>query len=383
MKSKAVLGKVEPESYKDFLDAVEAAAQLLEKLGNQELEGLKPDVELNWQAYKLMNGLGFHYGAGLARALTEHIRQDLNIPGAISRAIDDLAVTYNEIEGRRGLRDETMIRQAAQEFPQLVPDWLDLDKVLAAAQASYEGKGVYLNDFYYSILQAFSDFERAFRLFLLNDKRPENMIFRREGIGGEFIPAALLNLDEAEEKALLKTVIRETNKKISERGFYGHHEEPLPAGDFTVLYWSNGAEAWFVDNRTENVMIARDKGRKSISLDANVVIVPFHQIFLEKVTAGLDDLPLYVYSVEAKERGDYPEPTNKNVQKAVRSIIQAQNPNMDPEEQALLTAEMFGHLVKARRYDKVSIAVVRAWLMLQPVNLLPFVRLIQKWMRFE
>jgi hypothetical protein len=373
MKRSAVLGKVAPESYKDFLDAVEAAAQLLEKLGRQELEGLTPETEIPWQAYKLMNGLGFNYGAALARAYTEHIREDLDVPGAISRAITDLAMTYNDIEG-----------QAAAELPQLVPNWLDMDKVLAAAQASYEGKGVYLNDFYYSILQAFSDFERAFRLFLLNDKRPENMIFRREGIGGEFIPAALLDLNEDEEKALLKTVIRETNKKIAERGFYGMHQEVLPPkGDFTILYWSNGAEAWFVDNRTENVMIARDKGRTSVPLDANGVIVPFHQIFLEKVVAGLDDLPLYVYSTEGKERGDYPEPTNKNVQKAVRSIVQAQNPDLDYEEQALLAAEMFGHLAKAKRYDKVSIAIVRAWLELQPVNLFPFIRLIQQWMGFE
>jgi hypothetical protein len=129
-------------------------------------------------------------------------------------------------------------------------------------------------------------------------------------------------------------------------------------------------------------MISRDNGQGSIVLDANQILVPFHQTLVQKVVAGLDDIPLYVYSTEAKERGEYPEPTDRNVMNAVRSIIEAQNPDLDHEEQSLLTAEMFDHLVKARRYDKASYAIVMAWLTLQPVNLVPFIQLIQRWMRW-
>lgn len=383
MKRKAVLGKVAPESYKDFLDAVEASAQLLEKLGNQELEGLTQDAEPRWHGYKLMNGLGLHYGAALARAYTEHIQpDDPDLPDTIAKVIEHLALAYNEVEGRRSLRDETMVRQAVQELPHLVPAWLDVDVVIAAAQASYEGRGVYLNDFYYSITQALSDFERAFRVFLLNEKRPESMVFRREAAGGEFIPKALLDLDEGEEREFLKNVIRESNKKISERGFYGVRQEPLPpTGDFTILYWSNGAEAWMVDNHTEGAMIVRGRGTRSIQLDANMVLVPFHQVFVQKVVAGLNDLPLYVYSVEAKERGDYPEPTAHNALKAVRSIVEAQNPDLDYEEHALLAAERFDLLVRARRHEYGAGALVHAWFQLQPVNLLPFLQVIERWMK--
>lgn len=378
---KPSLGRVAPESYNDFLDSIEASAKQLEKLGLQELDGLNPDTEPHYQAYKLMNGLGFQYGASLVRAYTEHVRDNMDVPGAINDVVHDLRTTYNDIEGRRGIRDESLVRQAAAELPSLVPDWMDLNQVIADAQASYEGKGVYLNDFYYSILQAFSDFERAFRLFLLNEKRPENMIFRREGAGGEFVPAGLLELDEEEEKKLLKTVILETNKKISERGFYGLHQEQLPPqGDFSILYWSNGAEQWFVDNRTESAMVARDKGRRTLNLDANTIIVPFHQMLSEKVLGGLDDLPLYVYSTEAKERGDYPEPTTYNVRKAIRSIVEAQNPGLDHEEYALLSSQLFEAFSKARQRDPAAVAVAKAILESQPVNLMPFVQLIKQWL---
>lgn len=385
MRSKAVLGKVAPESYEEYLSALEAAAIELEKIGLQEFQHFTPDLDPNSKAYKFMNGLGFLYGAALTRAYTSDLSaEDLALPKNIHAAIDNLNMIYRDVDIRREMKDDTMIRAAAEELPHLVPEWLDLDQVIADAKASYSGTGVYINDFYWSVLQAISDIARGLNWFLLAEKRSENMAFRKEGAGGEFIPQALLDLSEEEEKTLLKAVVREANKKIAERTWYGIRQEPLPkTGDFAILYWSNGPSVWFVDNRTESAMVARDNGQNSIRLDANQILVPFHQALVQKVASGLDDIPLYVYSTEAKERGDYPDPTNKNVQQAVRSIIQAQNPDLDHEEQALLTAEMFGHLVKAKRYDKASVATIRAWLALQPVNLVPFIQLIHEWMGFE
>jgi len=383
MSKRAVLGKVATEAYQEYLDYLEANAKDLEKLGQQEFRNFTPDMEDHYKAYKFMNGLGFVYGAAITRAYTSDLSaQDLAFPKSIQTAIDNLSMMYQDVDSRREMKDDVVIRMAAQELPQYVPEWLNLDEVIAEAKASYGGKGVYLNDFYWSVLQTISAIARGLNFFLLADKRSELMVFQREGpLGGEFIPRALLDLSEEEEKTLLKTVVKEANKKIAERTWYGTRQEPLPkTGDFAILYWSNGPAVWFADNRTESAMIARDHGQTSIRLDANQILVPFHQALVQKVVSGLDDIPLYVYSTEAKERGEYPEPTNKNVQKAVRSIIQAQNPELDYEEHAILAAEMFDHLVKARRGDRASFAIIAAWLQLQPVNLLPFTQLIQRWM---
>lgn len=383
MSKKAVLGKVATESYKDYLSAMEAAAEELEKLGLQEFQHFTPDMDANYKAYKFMNGLGFIYGAALTRAYTQDLSpQSVALPNDIRTAIDNLGMMYHDVDAQREMKDDAVIRMAAQELPQYVPAWLSLDQVIADARASYSGTGVYMNDFYWSVLQSISSIARGLNFFLLAEKRPEEMIFRREKAGGEFIPRAILDLSEEEEKTLLKTVVKEANKRIAQRTWYGPRQEPLPkTGDFAIIYWSNGPAVWFPDNRTESAMLARDHGRDTIFLDANLVLIPFHQVLVQKVLSGLDDIPLYVYSTEAKERGEYPEPTNKNVQKAVRSIVQAQNPDLDYEEHALLAAEMFDHLVKARRYDMASNAIIQAWLRLQPVNLYPFIQLIERWMK--
>ena len=383
VKRSIALGKVAPEAYRDFLAALEAAAKELEKLGLQEFEGLKPDVEPHWKAYKFMNGMGFLYGAALTRAYTSDLSpEDLSLSENIHAAIDNLNMIYRDVDTKREMKDDAVIRMAAEELPHLVPDWMDLDQVIADAKSSYSGVGVYFNDFYWSVLQTISSIAKGLDFFLLAEKRPELMTFRKEGAGGEFIPIALLDLSEEEEKTLLKTVIREANKKIAERTWYGVRQEPLPrTGDFAILYWSNGPSVWFMDNRAQSAMISRDNGQSSIRLDANQVLVPFHQALVQKVVAGLDDIPLYVYSTEAKERGEYPEATDKNVLKAVRSIVEAQNPDLDYEEHALMAAQLFDIFVRARRYDPAAITEARMILLAQPVNLLPFVRLIEQWMR--
>lgn len=383
MDRKLALGKVDPESYKDFMSALEAAFKQMEQIGLQELHGLKPDIEPVWISYKAMNGLGWIYGSALARAYTSELSpDDPELPRKINEVIDHLGMIYNDVEAKRVMLDDVVIRMAAEELPDYVPDWLNLDQVIAHAHASYQGKSVYFNDFYYTVMQVLNDITRALKYFLIADKRRENIVFRQEGAGGEYIPRALMDLSEYEERTLLKSIIRESNKKISERSWYCVRQEPLPpTGDFTILYWSNGPSVWFVDNRTDSAMIARDNGRGSIRLDANMVLVPFHQALVQKVVVALDDLPLYTYSVEAKERGDYPEPTTKNVQKALRSIVEAQNPGQDQEEYALMAAELFDLFVRARRYDRAAIAQARVILESQPVNLYPFVQLIEQWMR--
>lgn len=381
MNRKAVLGKVAPESYKDFVDAVDESMKEMEQIGGQELSELKPDNTPEWNAYKLMNGLGNIYGAALVRAYVKDILPDTELPNAVDASIDHLWMIYNDLEARRSLRDNTVIRQASEEMPEYVPAWLNLDQIIAAAHASYQGKGVYFNDFYYSVMQIVGDIARAFRMFLLQDKRPETVVFRKQRGGGEYLPKALLDLTEEEERNLLKSIIREANKRIAKQGYYGLRQEPLPAsGDFSFLYWANGPAAWRMDNRARSAMIARDNGLTSLRLDANVVLIPFHEALVEKVIDVLDDLPLYTYSSEAKARGEYPEPTDKNVREALRSIIREGNPTLDREELALMEVKLFELLVLAKRGTAAAIARVVSLLESQPRNLFPFVRLIEQWL---
>jgi hypothetical protein len=382
MRRKAVLGKITPESYKDFLAAIQEAIKQYEGMGLQELHGLKEDQTPEYQTYKFMNGLGFIYGAALAKVYIDDLSaDDQKLPDKIDLAIDHLNMIYNDVEARREMRDDVVIRMAAQELPEYVPGWVDLEKFIKEARASYQGKGVYFNDFYYGVLQSVNDISRAFRVFLLNEKRPEKMVFRKEKAGGEYIPSGLLDLNEQEERTLLKQVIREANKRISLRGHYGLRREPLPPkGDFSFLYWANGPTAWRKDNRAESAMIARDNGLTSVNLDANVVLIPFHEVLVEKVIDALDDIPLYTYSLEAKERGEYPEPTDRNVKQALRSIVAEGNPGLDQEEHTLMVAQLFDLLLRAKRHDPVALAQVAKLVKSQPKNLFPFVRLIEQWM---
>lgn len=377
---RAVLGKVAKESYQDFMSAIVKATHEIEQFGTQELESLKPS-EPRWEAYKVLNILGYYYAGGLIRAaLADLDPREENFPSQIPEAIQMLDTLYNEAESKLELRDEGVIRQAAQEMPGLLPPWVDLDRVLADGQASYEGKGVYIRDFYHNIQLGIGQVWRALRRFLVEDKRPELMAFRQEGAGGEYIPAAILSLDENEERTLLKTVIQEANRKIARLRSYGLYSEPIPAKDFTIIRWLNGPSIWQVDNVTDAAVLARSRGVQSLSLDANMALIPFHPVLVEKVVETFDDLPLYSYSVEAKERGEYPEATDRNVVAALRGLLEQGNPGLDREEISLKTAEEFGIMKAARDGDPVAREHVVKLLTGVPIAL-PYMRLFKRWLR--
>lgn len=375
-----VLGKVVPESYWDFIAAVQEMLSELEGMGFQELNAVREENEPAYITYSFLNGLGYLYGARVTKNLLSDLDpRSPDFQARISAAVEDIGGFYNEARDRLSLREESTIRQAAEELQDLVPGWLDLDSVLKTAQESYGGKGVYLRDFYHNLMIAFGRTYRALRRFLLEDERPEMMIFQKEEGGGEFIPEQLVGIGEEEERKLLKEVIKEANRRIRLLGFYGTRLEPIPRGDFTVIQWLNGPAAWRWDNLTDTAILLRRKGTRELVLDANVAIVPFHSRLVTKVLDVLENHPLYVYSSEAKERGEYPVPTDANVKRAIRSIIEQQQPDLDPEELSVEVLLMFDLFKAAKSGDPGARQVIERLLALTGIWL-PYARLIEEWL---
>lgn len=80
------------------------------------------------------------------------------------------------------------------------------------------------------------------------------------------------------------------NGMITGRTQYGLREDKSRG---TLMFWSNGAEAWIVDPRPP----------QSAILDANELVVPFPRRQVSLIAGFLDPLPLFRYSLEARERG--------------------------------------------------------------------------------
>jgi len=101
-------------------------------------------------------------------------------------------------------------------------------------------------------------------------------------------------------------MIEEINTKIAKRTSYGHRQVIVPDKEHTVLGWSNGAQKWIIypnyANRSEKIADPTS-GKKTITLDANMILVPFPEHKVKEVVDQLEDLPLYSNSVEAKMRG--------------------------------------------------------------------------------
>lgn len=376
MSDGAFLGKVLPESYPDFLAMIQDAIKDLEHYHLREFRGLNPDYEPHYKAYQFMNGLGGIYGAALARAYTQDLQATAQLPSDIPSVIEGIWSIYNDLEGRRSMKDDSVVRQAALELPEYIPDWLDLDETIIEALASYEGKGVYFNDFYYSAMQFLSMVAQGLAMFQAQDRRKERVVFEKEGPGGEYIPEGLSKLTEDEERKLLQLVIEDANRRIAQRTYYGPRQEDLPrSGDFSFIRWSNGPARWFLDGLTRSAALARERGVKAVTIDADVVMVPFHSVLVEKVLDVLDDHPLYDFSVEAGSGENLPA-TDRVLRRIIRSMLDQTHPEEDPEERALFTMDWFDIFQRAKAGDEA--AKVQASLF--PMNQ-AYSRLIERWFK--
>ena len=92
-----------------------------------------------------------------------------------------------------------------------------------------------------------------------------------------------------------KEIVEEINSQISGRTSYGQRGELATKGYATALYWSNGIAHWIVGRRYK-------KGEE-IYLDANEVLVQgVKPKDLDRLLCCLDELPLYYFSKEGRQR---------------------------------------------------------------------------------
>lgn len=89
-----------------------------------------------------------------------------------------------------------------------------------------------------------------------------------------------------------RSIIKETNEKVSERTSYGRRNE-LSEHNSLVLTWSNNSKAWYPTAKTK-------KG-ETVGLDANMILLKEtkDKAKLGHATSCLQSLPLYGLSFEA------------------------------------------------------------------------------------
>jgi len=86
------------------------------------------------------------------------------------------------------------------------------------------------------------------------------------------------------------------SQEIGKRTRYGLREETCERPVCTMMGWSNGNADWYM-------MGSRRMGDK-VTLDANMIMVPYPRSLVENIKEALPPLPLYFCSFEAKQRGE-------------------------------------------------------------------------------
>jgi len=95
----------------------------------------------------------------------------------------------------------------------------------------------------------------------------------------------------------------QTNYLIKERNYYGRRIEIVKnMRKSTICTWFNGSKRWYCRPFTSTGYY--EKRMREISLDANQILTPYPYKTVKKFEECLLPLPLYYYSVEAKERGE-------------------------------------------------------------------------------
>jgi hypothetical protein len=367
-----VLGRVDDGSAARVLDWLEDRLGDIDRRADEHWRSYLASRASPYEAlrpYDLMNALGYSYGTALARTLTDDLRPSLDAAGAdgladkARRTVDALWSFYAEIETRRSTRSTAVVSRAFREMEPKVPEWVDPAGEIRRALESpaWGGRGVYFNDFHYDVMIALATASQLLETFLAYHEIEQLVTFRREpSQAPEWLPTGFLDIPEEQEREYLKLALKAANDEARKRTWYGLRQERLPdVPFFAFLAWSNGAGRWFVEwSRTDRLFRARRGGETTATLDANEIIVPFPSLFVAKIAEAMEPLPLYQPSLEAKERGEYPDPTDAGVRRAVRSIIDTALPAADQEEKALLAMEWFDTLKRAKAGDDAARALL-------------------------
>jgi hypothetical protein len=284
-------------------------------------------------------------------------------------------------------RDPTMVHEAFAELSPVLPvPNLDVEDEIDMALASYQKRAVYFKDFQLNIWSVLGTTAELLESFLLFHAVPEEVLVHPVEGRPYFVPAELFRTgsrESPERFAVLRDVLKAANDQVRRQGCYGVRQERVPDHPFfTVLMWSNGAAAWFI-NWAATVGFPRQcliHGKCEFRLDANEIVVPHPPLAVYEVIEAIDPHPLYQFSLEAKERGEYPAATDAGVRRTIRSAIDQAMPGMDPEERAVLAIDWFKHFKAAKAKVTGEIQKVEAFLQEFPVW--PgFARMLEEWFK--
>jgi|FLYN01.1.fsa_nt_gi hypothetical protein len=385
------LGRVDESSARRWLSELRRQQDWFEERASDLWR--QAHLEENW-VFPAANALGWAYGALLARTLTADFEGALQRGGvdgladAARRALGDLSSFYYDTERFRQLRSTEVISKAFLDLKEKIPEWVNPHVLIQEALRSWSGQGVYFNDFHYSVMEVLAKTSEEIQLFLAHHGSPRDAALiptgdpeRRFQWGPPWI-AKLHELPEEEERFILETVTKDINETIAKRTYYGPRSERIPDDPFpTALFWSNAAETWMVDwEKTERIQRLKGQGIQEVTLDANEIIVPHPPHLIEKITDALDPLPLYAFSVEAKEREGYPKPTDAAIRKMLRAVIRQLHPRVDEEELRILAIQWFETLSKAKRFRTPEDMVEASKLREAILSVAPgFIRLLDEW----
>ena len=394
MTSDLAMGRVDDASTTRWLRHVRGYVASMEKHGTENLRSFHKKI-LRGEPYHyyLMNGLGYLYAARLARAYVEPLFLVAERGGAdglaeaAAPAVDVMRDIIFDALIMMKRRDPTMVREAFAELAPVLPvPNLDIEWEIDQALASYQGEAVYFKDFQLNIWSVLGTTAELVETFLLFHAVPEEVLIHPVEGQPYFVPVETFRAGgrgSPARLAVLRDVLKAANDQVRRQTYYGVRQERVPDHPFfTVLMWSNGSASWFINwgSTTAWPRLCALRNQCEFQLDANEIVVPYPPIAVHEVIEAVDLHPLYQFSSEAKERGEYPEATDAGVRRAIRSAIDQAMPGMDPEERAVLAIDWFSHFKAAKAKVPGQMEKVEAFLREFPVW--PgFARLLEEWFK--
>lgn len=366
------LGSISRETFQGML--AEVAGQWdkhLDEWWGQYQEGGDP----RQRAFGLLNALGTAYGIHLFRQAAARLPENPDAETLRAAAGELRAMARRQGAAREALAPEAF-REALAVIP--VPPG---DSPEELWQFSLDDGGLYIRDFHASIMDVLQ--LAAMTLDEASNYTDDPFTVVRHG--DRFVPQVLMELDRESLDRQLLLVLRAANREIKQRTSYGAREVRLPKkGEPTVVFWSNAAEAWGVDEqKSRRARQAMRKGQEGIELDANEILLPYHPWLVERILTEFDRLPLYSQSMEARHRGAALEANDRGMREVFRMLIRQANPYLDPEDLSLESAATWEIAQKAKEGDRG--ALERIELLFAEAgdqgSVMPFYRIFDEWMR--
>jgi hypothetical protein len=378
MKRRPSLGRMDEGSLKKVQSHIVNHLLKLDRHGLSYLEDYtsnKSNPEM--QAYGYLNALGNQYGYAMAEAFLEGFlsaRTSEEAAQAAREASKDMDPWILDAMERAPSLSTDVIRQAIAEVGDRLPKGAPPEEMIK--EALKDPKGIYIKDFYYSLAGALQLAKHAVENFLAWHLAKYPVEYDEEA--REYVP----ELFSEPTRQDYKRAVKSANEEIRKRTYYGLREENLPNHpNFTILGWSNGAEEWhimygLIEPAVRQVMLY---GGGPIRLDANYILVEAHPKVMQAVLPELEPLPLHEYSLEAKIKGKYPYADDRTVRKVLRVIVDAEYPEVDQEERALMAIDLWEAFVEAKQGSKIGQEIVEQFLLNLKNPSMPYFNILDQW----